>query len=165
VVEAVGEALRPAAEAASIELRVDVSDEVGMLLADAAQLDRALMNVVANAIKFSLPGGTVDLVARRDAAGALEIEVSDQGIGIAPEDQERMFTRFFRASSAQKRAIPGSGLGLAIVKEIIERHGGEIALTSALGEGTRVTIHLPVDAAALGTADAPSAHRRGVMTA
>jgi signal transduction histidine kinase len=73
--------------------------------------------------------------------------VSDQGIGIAPEDQERMFTRFFRASSAQKRAIPGSGLGLAIVKEIIERHGGEVSLTSALGEGTRVTLRLPTHAA------------------
>jgi signal transduction histidine kinase len=164
VVEAVGEALRPAAEAASVELRVEVSEGVGMLLADAAQLDRALMNVVANAIKFSLPGGTVDLAARR-AGGRLEVEVTDRGIGIAREDQERMFERFFRAASAQERAIPGSGLGLGIVKEIIERHGGEIALTSALGEGTRVTIHLPVDAAALGTADAPSAHRRGVMTA
>jgi signal transduction histidine kinase len=146
LVQEVGEALRPAAQAASVNLRVRAGGDAGRLLADAGQLDRALMNVLANAIKFSLPGGTVDLTAGRNH-DVLEIVVSDCGIGIAPGDQERLFERFYRASSAKERAIPGSGLGLAIVKEIIERHGGHVSLESRLGEGTQVTLHLPAGAA------------------
>ena len=145
LVEAVGEALRPTAEAASVDLQVEAGDDVGTILADAAQLDRALMNVVANAIKFSIPSGRVDLRATRRGA-LVEIGVTDRGIGIAPQDQERMFERFFRAAGARERAIPGTGLGLAIVKEIVTRHGGEVSLESKLGEGTRVTLRLPAAA-------------------
>ena len=150
MVEAVGEALAPTARAAAVELQVSVADDVGTLLADAGQLDRALMNVVANAIKFSLPGGTVEVTATR-VEDSLQIEVVDRGIGIAPGDQARLFERFFRAASARERAIPGSGLGLAIVKEIIERHGGEVALRSKLGAGTRVTLRLPTGVAEAAT--------------
>jgi signal transduction histidine kinase len=152
LVRAAGEALRHTAEAASLELRVDVAEDVGTVPADATQIDRALMNVLANAIKFSSPGGAIDLTARR-VAEHIEIEVADEGIGIAAEDQERLFERFFRAASAKARAIPGSGLGLAIVKEIVEGHGGRVSIQSALGAGTRVTLRLPAQADASDEAD------------
>jgi PAS domain S-box-containing protein len=142
LLEGVAAALAPAAQEASIKLQVDIPDDAGAVLADPRALDRALMNVLANAIKFSLPGGEVELTGRRCSA-VVEIAVTDRGIGIGPEDQSRVFERFFRASSGEERAIPGSGLGLSIVKEIVESHGGQVRLESILGEGTTVTVRLP----------------------
>ena len=110
--------------------------------ADVRALERALTNVVANAIKFSPAGGEVDLTAKREGE-AVEIVVVDRGIGIDDKDQPRLFERFFRASSGYDQVISGSGLGLAIVKEIVEGHGGEVSLQSSLGEGTTVTLRLP----------------------
>jgi signal transduction histidine kinase len=143
VLRAVADSLRPIAGAADVTLDVQCSGELGEIDADAGQLDRALVNLVSNAIKFTPRGGRVDIDAHR-AATTVEIAVSDTGIGIPADEQPRLFERFFRASAADSRSIQGSGLGLAIVKEIVDNHGGQIDLDSEPGSGTRVTLTIPI---------------------
>jgi PAS domain S-box-containing protein len=108
---------------------------------DRARIDQVLTNLVSNALKY---GGAapVEVVVERDEQVA-RIVVVDRGIGIAPEDQERIFDRFERAPSAQ--AFGGFGLGLFITRSIVEMHGGHVAVESALGEGSRFTVTLPLE--------------------
>ena len=122
-------------------LDFDVSLQPGQVLAQPALLERAVMNVLDNAAKWSPPGGRVGRVAQADSAWHLT--VTDQGPGIAPEDLPHVFERFYRAPTA--RSMPGSGLGLAIVKRVVTSHGGTIELTSPPGGGTRVEIVLPLE--------------------
>ena len=95
--------------------------------------------------------GTRVAVARRIVGGDLEISVTDQGIGIAERDQERIFERFYRVDPARSRDTGGTGLGLAIVKRVCENHGGEVSVWSRLGEGATFTIRVPVHADLLGS--------------
>lgn len=108
---------------------------------DERLLRHILNNLLSNAVKYSPQGSEVKFVLeRRDENAAIEIQ--DRGIGIPPEDQPRMFESFHRASNVDNR--PGTGLGLAIVKKAVELHGGEISLQSAVGDGTRFTVMLPL---------------------
>jgi signal transduction histidine kinase len=108
---------------------------------DERLLRHILNNLLSNAVKYSPQGSEVKFVLeRRDENAAIEIQ--DRGIGIPPEDQPRMFESFHRASNVDNR--PGTGLGLAIVKKAVELHGGEISLQSAVGDGTRFTVVLPL---------------------
>ena len=110
-------------------------------LMDERLLRHILNNLLSNAVKYSPQGSEVTFsLERRDEKAAIEIQ--DQGIGIPPEDQPRMFESFHRASNVENR--PGTGLGLAIVKKAVELHGGEIILESSVGAGTRFTIVLPL---------------------
>ncbi|MDO9494652.1 MAG: ATP-binding protein [Nocardioides sp.] len=114
---------------------------------DVIQLERALVNVVSNALKFTPGAGVVQVRLRADPPdepGRAVITVTDTGIGIPLEEQSRLFERFFRASSAVQASIPGSGLGLAIVRSIVEAHQGEVSVTSRPGDGTVVRISLPL---------------------
>jgi signal transduction histidine kinase len=138
------DAMRPVAEAASVSLQSTVAPDLGELTVDPGQLDRVIVNLLSNAVKFTPAGGTVTLVANRDGA-EIELAVEDTGIGIPAEEQPRLFDRFFRASTAEQRAIPGSGLGLAIVKEIVEAHHGTVSVDSRPEHGTRFTLRLPAD--------------------
>ena len=135
------------AAAKPVTLTVDCDPRVGAVLADHAQLDRALLNLLTNAVKFTPPGGSVTLEARRHGDDIV-FRVRDTGVGIPEDEQDRLFTRFFRSSTATSLAIQGTGLGLVIVKQIVEQHGGTIAVTSAPGQGTTVTVTLPACAAA-----------------
>jgi two-component system heavy metal sensor histidine kinase CusS len=113
-----------------------------------AELDRSLMlravsNLVSNAIAHTSPGGTVTLAAAREDA-AVRIEVSDNGVGIPAEALPRVFDRFFRVDPSRSKASGSTGLGLAIVQSILMLHGGSAEITSRLGHGTRVTLHMPV---------------------
>jgi PAS domain S-box-containing protein len=109
---------------------------------DPDRLDRALTNIISNALKYSPGGGEVCVrVGRRD--GVAEVIVSDQGIGMAPEEQARLFQPFARAESVRDR-IGGVGLGLYITGQIVERHGGCLEVRSAPGQGTSVTVRLPL---------------------
>lgn len=109
---------------------------------DAAQLDRVVVNLLSNALKYTPEGGTVTATVRGVPEG-IELAVSDNGIGISADDQARVFTEFFRSSDPTVAAQPGTGLGLAIVDRIVRRHGGTIAIESELGRGTTVRVLLP----------------------
>lgn len=115
------------------------------VLADAGKLRQALLNVLTNAYKYSPDGGPVVLeIDTRSLPGAITracIHVSDQGIGMTPQQCERVCERFYRADASGKTS--GTGLGMSIVKEIIDLHGGELAISSEVGFGTRVSICLP----------------------
>jgi signal transduction histidine kinase len=136
------EVLRPAADARSIDLRLDI-DPVPTLQGDPARLGQLLDNLVSNAVKFTEPGGQV-VVALGAAGDDVVLAVSDDGIGIPVAEQRRLFDRFYRASTAQDRAIEGTGLGLTIVHAIVQAHGGTIDVASDEGKGTTFRVRLPV---------------------
>ena len=137
------EAARPAAARAGVSLELD-ADRVAPLFGDRDRLGQMLDNLVSNAIKFTPEGGTVT-VRVDDGHDHARLEVSDDGIGIPDEEQQFLFERFFRASTATKAAIPGAGLGLTIVKTIVEAHGGRLELVSGERSGTTVRVELPYD--------------------
>ncbi len=110
--------------------------------ADRDRLTQAVGNLLSNAARYTPSGGTVSVVVRTEGDRAL-IEIADTGIGIAEEDLERVFSRFWRADGARDRSTGGLGIGLAVVREIVERHGGTAAATRREGGGTVFTIRLP----------------------
>ena len=112
------------------------------VMGDQALLVTALANLVSNAISYSPPGSPVS-ISRRRRGGNVEIAVTDRGIGIAREHQQRVFERFFRVDKARSRATGGTGLGLAIVKHIAANHNGTIRLWSQPGTGSTFTLSIP----------------------
>jgi len=139
--------------AASIEAHAVQADSAGVDLArggdrgawvrgDAQILIEAIGNLIANAIVYSPKGSRVGIGVRTDG-DVVEIAVSDQGIGIAEADRERIFERFYRADDARSRRTGGTGLGLSIVKHATQRHGGEVLLWSRPGRGSTFTLRLP----------------------
>jgi signal transduction histidine kinase len=131
----------PAAAENGIELSLDVNGSLP-LEADAARLRQVLDNLVSNAIKFTPRGGLVTLSAT-NGDGPLRVEVTDTGIGVPADELGQLFSRFYRASSARRRAIPGTGLGLVIARAIVEGHGGTISVEPRDRKGTRVIVTLP----------------------
>jgi len=129
------------ADQAGLTIIVDCPDDIGSLRADSVRLRQALFNLVSNAIQFTPAGGTITLAARR-GADDMQITVSDTGIGIPPEDQERVFNKFERGDPNARES--GTGLGLALVKSLIELHGGTVQLHSAPGEGTIASCRIPI---------------------
>lgn len=116
------------------------------LLGDVEQVTTALTNLVHNAVSYSNPGARVVVTSRavaEDTGDWVELAVSDNGIGIAPADQERVFERFYRVDYARSRETGGTGLGLSIVREIAEGHGGSVSLWSRPGSGSTFTLRLP----------------------
>jgi two-component system phosphate regulon sensor histidine kinase PhoR len=109
-------------------------------------LEQALVNLIDNALKFSEPKTTVRVAAEADSQ-EVRIAVSDQGCGIAPEEQERIFERFYRVDKSRSRQEGGTGLGLSIVKHILQVHGGRVSLTSAPGAGSTFALHFPAASA------------------
>jgi len=130
-----------AADNADIELRTDAPTGL-RVLGDETLLVTALANLVSNAIAYSPPGSPVS-ISRRCRGDNIEVAVTDRGIGIALEDQERVFERFFRGDKARSRATGGSGLGLAIVKHVAANHNGSIGVWSKPGTGSTFTLSIP----------------------
>jgi PAS domain S-box-containing protein len=158
VVRAAEETIRVGAEAAEVSVTVDVPAEGLVVPGDSLRLGQACDNLVSNAVKFTPAGGSVTLRLRpgwrlpdgtvrdEETDGALpvaQLSVRDTGIGIPPGEQGRLFTRFFRASTAQRSSVAGVGLGLAITKAITVAHGGTLDLASNEGRGTTFTLTLP----------------------
>ena len=135
------EAARPAADQKGLELRL-TGDPHAKLVGDRARLSQLVDNLVSNAIKFTPAGGHVE-VAIRDGDGDVTIEISDSGMGISTDEQERLFQRFYRTAAATSQAIPGTGLGLAISKAIVDAHEGTIELGSSEGKGTTFRVTIP----------------------
>ncbi len=130
----------------------DAHLQPGLVLGQPALLERAILNVLDNAAKWSPPGSHVDIGLTQNGSG-WELAVKDQGPGIAPDDLPHVFDRFYRAPSA--RALPGSGLGLAIVRQVVEAHGGTVQATSPAGGGTLIEVDLPALDEAQGTEGQP----------
>jgi two-component system phosphate regulon sensor histidine kinase PhoR len=107
------------------------------------RLEQAMLNLVANAIKFNRPGGEVRVRAGRTGDGRVAIEVADTGTGIPSQDLPRIFERFYRVDKGRSRQVGGTGLGLSIVKHVVERMNGNISVESQLGKGTTFTVTLP----------------------
>jgi PAS domain S-box-containing protein len=130
---------------ADVELRFEGGD-VLPVRGDALRLIQVVENLVTNAIKFTPRGGTIT-VRVHDTDEAAVLEVADTGVGVSPEEKERLFDRLYRAPAAVAAQVQGAGLGLSIVQKILERHHGTVVVDSELGVGTTVTVTLPHAAA------------------
>lgn len=151
----------------SIELRIERAAAAAVVQADAGKIDQVLNNLITNALKFSYPGDSVDVSVHSDGDG-WTVSVQDHGVGIAPDEQARLFLPFEKLSARSTAGEPNTGLGLAIVRRIIDAHGGRIEVASAPGTGSRFSVWLPrscprddhaVDDAASGRATAPGTSR------
>ncbi len=147
----VEESLRPLSDSRNVSLRIGGAVTT-FVEGDEDQLEQAFTNVIENAVKFTPTSGRVDvevMPARApNGTRSVTIDVTDTGMGIPADEIPLVFDRFFRATNAQNEAVQGTGLGLAIVREIVRAHGGDISLSSALGEGTALRIELPTRASA-----------------
>ena len=147
LVELCCDIMRHAAEQRSVSLVTDVAPDMPELSADKRACKQMLLNLIANAIKFTEPGGWVR-VAARIAGGNVELSVADNGIGIAKQDLPKLGNPFVKAGNSYNRNQDGIGLGLSVVSGLARLHGGRFVLASALGEGTTATILLPYDGSA-----------------
>lgn len=134
--------VRPIADAHGIELVV-LGAPGAQMVGDRQQILTAVRNLVSNAVTYS-PDETRIAIAASADSGMVEIDVKDQGIGIASHDLDRIFERFYRADPARSRSTGGTGLGLSIVKHVCENHGGDVAVWSELGVGSTFTMRLPL---------------------
>ncbi len=141
-VAAVVDSMRPRAQELGLELTSDVPAELPALKADQRRLRQVLANLVQNAFAYTAAGGRVWITSRA-LPDQIEITISDTGTGIAPEDQPRVFERFYRVDPARARSTGGAGLGLTIARAFVRAMGGEIGVNSRLGDGSHFWIRLP----------------------
>jgi len=143
------EVVRPLAERRQIDLRSRLATDLPRVVADPGRLKQVLYNLLSNGIKFTRPGGWVELRAQvrtGSVVSLLEVSVCDCGMGIKPEDQKRIFEEFVQLDGSYSREHPGTGLGLALVRQIVGLHGGTIAVesTGRDGDGATFTFTLPL---------------------
>ncbi len=143
IVAASVESGQPVADAAGVELRLELGDDPITVHGDPVRLGQAVDNLVSNAIKFTPRGGTVTVTLAKRGEDAL-ITVRDTGLGIAAAEVDQLFSRFFRATTATRNAVPGVGLGLSITKAIVTAHHGEMSVESQEGAGTAFSMRLPI---------------------
>lgn len=143
LVESMVAAFRPQAEKKNIDLKQIVAPDLPLLSQDAGKLRQIVTNLLSNAIKFTPEGGRV--VVRADADGdRVRVQVSDTGVGIAPEEQDRVFEKFRQSGHPLTREHEGTGLGLSIVRELSKLLGGDVSLHSELGRGSTFTVKIPI---------------------
>jgi PAS domain S-box-containing protein len=155
VVTSARDGLEAALASRSLDVRVSTPADPVVHHGDPVQLERMLTNLLTNAVKFTPDGGSVAVTLHSDGEHS-RIVVEDTGVGISREDQSKLFTRFFRSTSATDEAVQGTGLGLTIVQAIVALHGGTIDVSSTYGQGTVVTVTLPRVAGSAPAADAAS---------
>ncbi len=141
VVRGSATSMGPVAEQAGVALTTSITP--APVVADPGRLAQVVDNLVSNAVKFTPAGGQVHLEVGPTVDGGASLAVRDSGIGIAPDELQDLTKRFFRATSATRRAIPGVGLGLAIARAVVDAHGGVLDVESTLGEGTTFVVTLP----------------------
>jgi signal transduction histidine kinase len=129
-----------------ISLDVNVDDRLGDIVGDERKIKQILLNLLSNAVKFTPEGGRIGINAR-PVDHSVEISVTDTGIGIAQEEQRRIFEEFRQVGSDNAKKIEGTGLGLTLAKKFVELHGGKIWVTSAVAKGSTFTFTLPMTAA------------------
>jgi len=125
-------------------IELQVADEPAVLAVDVGKIEQVLENIFGNAVKFSPQGGVIR-VTGRDDADEYRIYVEDEGIGMTPEQVEKVFDKFYRADTSNT-AVEGTGLGMSIVRHIVDAHGGHVEIDSRVGQGTRVVVGLPKNA-------------------
>ncbi|HEY5527125.1 MAG TPA: ATP-binding protein [Candidatus Anoxymicrobiaceae bacterium] len=135
--------LARAAKEGDVEVRLKLRDDLPAVNADGVRISQVLTNIVGNAIKFTGPGGLVEITAHA-AGSSVQVQVSDTGVGISSSALPHLFDRFFQAHGAESMDQGGFGLGLAISREIVELHGGKIWAESATGRGSSFFFTLPV---------------------
>ncbi len=135
------------AEEKSIGLVFDLPPRLPVLRGDRGRFELILHNLLGNALKYTPSGGRVT-VSFREVEGSAEFSVSDTGVGIDADELEKVFERFYRATSGRSEDVPGTGLGLTIAREIARRHGGDIVAESVVGEGSTFTLRMPMAASA-----------------
>ncbi|HYY57939.1 MAG TPA: ATP-binding protein [Pyrinomonadaceae bacterium] len=143
IINEVRETMEPLAREKGIALEVEMAEDVPLVEADRPKLRRIVVNLLSNALKFTGKGGHVQLKAEPLDDQVL-ISVTDTGVGIAPEDVERLFDKYEQARSRATRGEKGTGLGLYITKQLVELHGGEIKVDSVVGRGSTFSFTLPV---------------------
>jgi len=137
-----GNAIRKTAEDRGVRLETTVDYNIGTVLADSDKLEKILLNLLFNALKFTPAGGAVHLNAARQN-GDMVLEVLDTGIGISEEKLPFVFDRFWQGDTSSQRKYQGVGIGLALVKELVEVQGGKVGVNSEMGKGTQFTVRLP----------------------
>ncbi len=133
---------RDVADRSGQEIVVQIPEDPVVLATNLSMLDKIITNLVGNAVRYNSEGGRVTVTLLSEKNG-VRLAVADEGIGIAPEDQVRIFDEFFRSAEAQKQTTLGTGLGLAIVRKFVDDLGGTIDLKSEVGRGSTFTFHLP----------------------
>ncbi len=129
-------------KAITVSVKVEETRKTAML--DRDGIDQVLDNLVSNAIKYTLDGGSIDITATANGDGQLAIAIKDTGIGIPKKDLPRIFERFYRVDKARSRNMGGTGLGLSIAREIVRAHGGSMTIDTESNVGTVVTVQLPI---------------------
>jgi signal transduction histidine kinase len=135
--------IRERAQRHGIALAVDIDQRLGDFQADERKVKQILLNLLSNAVKFTPDGGRVDVSAKLDT-DKVEISVKDTGVGISPDDQASLFEEFKQFGKDRSRKAEGTGLGLALTKRLVELHGGQILVDSAVGHGSTFRVTLPV---------------------
>jgi signal transduction histidine kinase len=135
--------VRERAQTHGIKLELDVAPQLDTIVADERKVKQVVVNLLANAVKFTPDGGTITLRAAREN-GEVKLAIHDTGIGIAAEDQERIFEEFQQAGTQTEKSREGTGLGLTLSKRMVELHGGTISVRSTPGKGSTFTVALPL---------------------
>jgi two-component system, cell cycle sensor histidine kinase DivJ len=156
VIAACSGLLRLRANEAGVSLVNAATGQLPEMIADKRALNQILLNLLSNAIRFTNRGGKVTIGARAEA-GSIAFVVEDNGVGIAEEDVARLGEPYFQAGASYDQRHGGTGLGLSIVKGLVQLHGGDVTFRSRVGEGTRVSVCLPLDCER-----ASPVHRRSV---
>ena len=157
-IQGMARAAQQVADNKKVALTTFVQPEVGAVMADRDKLEKTVLNLVFNALKFTPPGGRVEL--RADKAGdELVLTVVDTGVGIAQKNLPFVFDRFWQADDSSKRKYQGVGIGLSLVKELTEIQGGKVAVTSVEGKGTTFTVRIPYLKAEAGALPPPGENK------
>jgi signal transduction histidine kinase len=134
--------VRERASRHGLGLQLTVDPRLGDLVGDERKIRQVVLNLLSNAVKFTPEGGRIGVTASR-ADGAVEVSVSDTGIGIAPEDQEAIFEEFRQVGTDYAKKREGTGLGLTLARKLVELHGGRIWVKSEVGKGSTFTFSIP----------------------
>ena len=136
--------MRERATSHGITLEVKVDERLGEYVGDERKIKQILLNLLSNAVKFTPEGGRIEIAARQ-TNGSVEISVSDTGVGIAVEDQPKIFEEFRQVGSDYAHKVEGTGLGLTLAKKFVELHGGRIWVESERGKGSTFVFTLPTN--------------------